>query len=295
MNIVAFVSNFQIVLKSEGSDCLDDIFKELESMGLKAEHKSIFEKNAVGPGELKINPDLAKEIVYQRKVNCPVCNTTFLTSSVRAGRIRFMDSESDLRPIYSGFDPLVYDVVVCTSCGYAHLNKYFKSVSDYKMNQVKEKISTSYNGKRYDRFYSYKDGIERYKLALFNSIEGGDLDGMRAFLCLKISWLYRGYWRELKKDSAKDFSKINELKDMENLFSSHALEGFIIAFNNEPFPIVGLDQNTLEYLIAELYRKQGKPTEARKWLSRVVGKTNSKRLKEKIKVLNELLTEDEED
>lgn len=274
---------------------MDDLFKELESMGIKSEKTSIFNKTAAEPAVRKINPNLAKEVVYQRKVGCPVCGTTFMTSSVRAGRIRFMDSEADLRPVYSGFDPVVYDVVVCSSCGYAHLNKYFKTVSDYKINQIKHKISSSYKSKQYDRVYSYKDGIERYKLALFNSIEGGDLDGMRAFLCLKISWLYRGYWEQMKSELSKEFSKIKELKDQEKIFSGYALEGFLIAFNNEPYPIVGLDQNTLEYLIAELYRRQGKLSEARKWLSRVVGKTNSKRLNEKIDVLRELLTEKEED
>lgn len=268
---------------------MDDLFKELQEMGLKRDSTKLFNRNSADKDKPKINPNMAKEVVYQRKVNCPVCSTTFMTSSIRAGRVRFLDSESDLRPIYNGIDPIVYDVVACPVCGYAHLNKFFKSISEHKVKKVKEKVAKAYNGKKYDRIYSYEDGIERYKLALFNAVEGDDLDGMRAFLCLKISWLYRGLREQLKSEESSDIMRMKSLEEQEQAFSAYALEGFLIAFNNEPFPIVGLDQNTLEYLIAELYRRQGDYHEARKWLSKVIGKANAKRLNDKIKELRELL------
>jgi len=98
---------------------MDHLFKELEEMGLKLESDKLFNRSSADGNKPKINQDLAKEVVYQRKVDCPVCGTKFLTSSIRSGRVRFLESESDLRPIYSGFDPIVYDVVACQRCLHA--------------------------------------------------------------------------------------------------------------------------------------------------------------------------------
>lgn len=276
---------------------MDNLFKDLESMGItggdninlfvdesKKEKAKVVKKKASG-----------NDIVYERSINCPVCSKSFKTTSIRAGRIRFVDTELDLRPIYSGFDPIPYDVVVCKHCGYAGLNKYYLRVSEYKAKNIKAKISANYKGKTYAKLLTYEDAVERYKLALFNSVVGNDSNGTKAYLCLKISWLYRGWRTELLETEDEDENKevIKNLLLQELTFIKNAYEGFLIAYENESFPIMSIDQGSMEYLIAELARRQGKFDESRKWLSRVIQrKTTNKRLHQKIYDVKELINKE---
>lgn len=262
---------------------MEHLFKELEELGIHTDMDiKIYNKVEKKPKKPVINPELVKEIVYQRKVTCPVCDTEFMTTSVRAGRIRFVDTELDLRPIYKSFDPVPYDVVACPMCGYAHLNKYFSKISDIKIGKVKEQIAVQFKGKHYPMVYTYQDGIERYKLALLNCVVGLDNNGMKAYLCLKISWLYRGYRLKLEAEETYEASKIFGLRELEREFSAYAYEGFVRAYEHESFPVMGIEQNSLEYLLAELARRQGDFKNAKKWLSRVIGKQNTKRFNDKI-------------
>jgi len=274
---------------------VDNLFKDLESMGISGvENINLFvdeskkEKSKVVKKTIKTN-----DIVYERSVSCPVCNKSFKTTSIRSGRIRFVDTELDLRPVYSGFDPIPYDVVVCNHCGYAGLNKYFQRVSEFKAKKIKAKISANYKGKVYPKVLSYEEAIERYKLALFNSVVGNDTNGTKAYLCLKISWLYRGWKLQLKEEESEDKDLFKALMVQELTFVRNAFEGFLIAYENETFPIMSIDQGSMEYLIAELARRQGKFDESKKWLSRVIQRqSTNKRLHNKIFEVKELINKE---
>ena len=62
---------------------------------------------------------------------------------------------------------------------------------------------------------------------------------------------------------------------------------------NESFPIAGLDENTLMYLVAELARRLGKYEESARLLGRVItSRTTPERLKEQALVIKELLKKD---
>ncbi len=269
---------------------MNEMFKELEQLGINLKEEiHLYNKPENKKNKPVVKPKIVKEVVYQRKMECPVCDSVFMTSSVRASRIRFIDTELDLRPLYEGFDPIPYDVVSCPMCGYAHLNKYFKNITDIKKDKIKDKISINFIGKDYSLEYTYEDAIERYKLALFNCIVGLDSVGIKAYLALKISWLYRGYIEKLEEDSSDNHALKRELKKMEKQFSQNAYDGFAIAYENETFPIAGIERNNIEYLIAELARRNSEFAEAKKWLSRVIVRQNSKRLNNKIFEVKELI------
>ncbi len=269
---------------------MDNLFKDLEGMGITGvENVSIFANESKKEKAKALRNEISSsDVVYERSVNCPVCNHSFKTTSIRAGRIRFIDTELDLRPVYNGFDPIPYDVVVCQHCGYAGLNKYYQRVSEFKAKNIKAKISAHYKGKVYPKILSYEEAIERYKLALFNSVVGNDSNGTKAYLCLKISWLYRGWKLSLSEDDINEDdievkAIMKDLMTQEVTFIKNAYDGFLIAYENETFPIMGINQGSMEYLIAELARRQGKFDEARKWLSRVIQrKSSNKRLHQKI-------------
>lgn len=280
-----------LILNRKVGKNVENLFKDLECMGITdGESVRLFVDDTKDKHIKAENIIHTSDILYERKITCPVCNTYFKTTSIRAGRVRFVDTELDLRPVYSGFDPIPYDVVVCSHCGYAGLNKYFQKVSEFKAKSIKVKISPYYKAKVYPMVLSYEEAIERYELALYNSALGKDSNGVKAYLCLKISWLYRGWRNKLIEEESEDSLLIQNLYNKESLFSKNALQGFILAYENEAFPIMSIDQATMEYLIAELARRQGDFREARKWLSRVIqGENVNKRLHQKIFDVKELI------
>jgi len=63
---------------------------------------------------------------------------------------------------------------------------------------------------------------------------------------------------------------LKEYKEDECRFLSQAITGFEQAYNSERFPISGMDEYTLMYLLGELNRRTGKNTEALKWFGKVI-------------------------
>ncbi len=281
---------------------MDKIFKDLERLGLKNvidvelfKHEP--KKKSKEIRKVKVIKEVdeaakAQMYIYQRKMDCPVCQKSFQTPSIRIGRIRFKGTELDLRPQYVGVDPLIYEVVVCHHCGYAATNKEFKNVSDIKKKAIIENISRHYIPHRYNEILTYEEGVERYKLALLNSAVGGDSSGIKAYLCLKISWLYRGWQESIEEVEPIDEELINALKNQEKDFAEKAYEGFKLSYANEQLPIMGIDDMTMEYLIGELARRHDDLVEARQWLGKVLSHfVIPKRLREKVFESKSLLNE----
>ena len=73
-------------------------------------------------------------------------------------------------------------------------------------------------------------------------------------------------------------------------FLRQALEGFRNAYQNEPFPIYGLQRDSLTYLIGDLNRRAGNEDEALLWLSKTIVNTNaSHRVKEMARTIKDLI------
>ena len=89
---------------------------------------------------------------------------------------------------------------------------------------------------------------------------------------------------EYKKEDAQ--ALMAEEKDL----LTNAYEGFVAAFSREDFPMCGMDQYTMMYLLAELARRIGKTDEAKRYVSKVlVARGAQKRIKEKAFALKEKL------
>ena len=73
----------------------------------------------------------------------------------------------------------------------------------------------------------------------------------------------------------------------------NAYDGFVLAISNEPFPIAGMDENTLKYIMADLARKLKKYEESARLLSAVLtSKSANHRLKDAALELKELIKRD---
>lgn len=273
---------------------MQDIFSDLSKYGLdEITDVEVFESEEEKKEEAKkqhikkINP---MEVLYDRSLLCPVCNRHINAKTLKSGKVRLERTELDLRPVYNGFEPSLYDVIVCNLCGYSSLNRTFKKITPKQIEMVREKISCRYRGTKYPDIYTYEIGIERFKLALLNTIVVNGKNSEKAYLCLKIAWLYRGWAEELLEEEEKDEKKIKECNKFEMEFISKAFEGFDKAIHEERFPTMGFDESTMEYLLGELARKLGEYETAQRHISRVLSNRNANpRLKDKARDVKELI------
>ncbi|MHC1749194.1 MAG: DUF2225 domain-containing protein [Cellulosilyticaceae bacterium] len=250
------------------------IFKDLKKFGFSdMENIDVFakrvgEKQTSGNKEEKI-----EDILYDKTYECPICEKKFTSKAIRTGKNRLIKTDTDLKPQYSMVNPILYDVIHC-ECGYTALAKVFASLTPMQYKLIKEEICARFKEGPRNECRTTEEAIDLYKLALLNTIVKKGRFGERAYICLKIAWLYR------------------DLKDENNeiIFLNHAVNGFQEAISTERFPVFEFDENTATYIIADIYRQLGKKEEALRWVSTLVLSSGvSPRLKEKAKDLKDII------
>lgn len=271
---------------------MSDIFSGLESMGLGGlKDMKIYEEDKKenpkgGSNAAAEHVVLESDYIFDKKIQCPVCDKEFKSKTVKTGKPRLIGSDSDLRPKYSGIDSIKYDAIVCPNCGYAALSRYFGYMTTAQANLIKENVSAKFkklpeNGDT----YSYDEAINRHKLALFNSIVKKAKISERAYTCLKLAWLYRGKKENLPAGSDAE-QKECEKNEMEML--TNAFDGLSASRSKEDFPICGMDESTFDYLLADLAARVGNYDFATKMASAViVSRTANTKLKEKARDLRD--------
>ncbi len=280
---------------------MSNIFAGLESFGFKnVEKVDVYQEN----GDDKQNAEKAaqeqkkeiseEDLLFDKSYTCPVCDNEFKSRMVRAGKVRLAGADSDLRPRYMGVDSLKYDAILCPKCGYATLNRYFNFVMDSQAKNIKEKISANFHYQpESGRIYTYDDALARHKMALLNTVVKNGKNSERAYTCLKMAWLCRGK-RELLMQGDYKKEEVAQLINEEKELLSNAYEGFSVAFSKEDFPMCGMDEYTMLYLLAELARRIGKNDDAKRYVSKVlVARNAQRRIKDKAFALKEKLNEKE--
>lgn len=234
------------------------IFSGLEDLGLDLTSDDIFKSEADGAGSKKGGQGAKKEVkeedfLFDKTYECPICGTEFKERTLRTGKARLLKTDIDLRPTFEGIEPLKYDVVHCPHCGYTALTRFFGPMTNMQKKNIIEKICAHYCRQEKESVtYTYEEAIGRYKLALANAMVRMAKTSEKAYICLRSGWLVRSYMDELEKNSDKNAAKIKEMKALETEFIKNAYEGFIAARESESFPMCGMDETTLDYLIATL-------------------------------------------
>lgn len=235
-----------------------------------------------------------EDVIFDKTFTCPVCDQEFKSKTVKSGKVKLLTLDTDLRPIYQSMDPLKYDAIVCPSCGYAALNRFFKYVTSAQAGLIKNNITAAFRGmKETGTIYDYDDAIARHKLALVNAIVKKSKVSERAYTCLKTAWVIRGKSEHLSKD-LPDYSKQLVALEKEELeFLDKAYTGFEEAFSKEDFPMCGMDESTITLLMAELARKSGKYDAAGRWISKVlISKDANERIKQKARDIKDLIKDE---
>ena len=199
-------------------------------------------------------PEVKEEtFLFYKSYECPVCYQGFKAKTVRSGKLRSLGTDRDLRPLYDQMEPLKYDVVICPHCGYAALTRFFGGLTAGQIKAIKENISANFHPVEEEKeTYTYEEALYRYKLCLANTIVKHGKVSEKAYICLKAGWLLRSMGENLDP-AVEDYNKkIQEIKEQEKDFLKNALDGLINARQTESYPICGMDEVTLEYLIAVL-------------------------------------------
>lgn len=213
-----------------------------------------------------------KEFLLEKSIRCPVCDTVFKTKMVKTGRVKRLEPDFDLRPRFQYIDTNKYDVSSCPKCGYTAMNRYFSHLSSGQIKMIDEGVRRKFKQTNLvePEEYSYDEAIDRYKLALYSTIVKKGKTSEKAFECLKISWLYRGKNEELMASSDKDAKAIKESQKEEQVYYAQAYDGFLKAIASEAFPMCGMEESTINLLVASMAFKLQKYDIASRFVSLVL-------------------------
>ncbi|MBR6159817.1 MAG: DUF2225 domain-containing protein [Lachnospiraceae bacterium] len=270
----------------------------LSNLGLgKLEDADIFkeeEKNS--PSRPKREPEPKKEeapfdekdVLFDKSAECPVCSKKFTYRAVKTGKARAIGQDPDLRPKYAKFDPAKYDVVVCPYCGYGCLVRYFAPLPQAQVKLLKEGIGGRVHGVSNNPILSYDDAIQRYQVALASSIVKRAKDSEKALVCLKMAWVIRGK-KETPPDDEPDYDEVMaQLRNDENEALRAAYDGFVNARQKETYPMAGMDEITIDYLLGVLSARFGDYNISQKMIATILtSKTASSRIKDRARELKE--------
>jgi len=219
---------------------------------------------------------------FIKEFECPICRAKFTTSVLRESKLRMLRME-ELRPVYRDIEPLCYDVMLCVNCGYAALKDRFPVVADRQRDAILANIRTNYanfmpaeNPPEIDM----KQGVERLKYALLTALVKKVSLGERAVLLAKIAWLYKA------------------MEDETNYlyYAKYANQELTKAYQSETFPIFGMSEGVVTYLLARFAADEQDYTTAIKFLSNIiVNKNLSTRLRELARDLKEYVQEQRKD
>ena len=113
----------------------------LESMDLYETPKKAEEGDK---GEQKPHTVQEQDFLFDKSFTCPLCDREFKARTVKIGKAKLAGSDLDLRPRYEQIDLLKYDVIMCPSCGYAALSRFFKYLTSPQAKNIQKTISATF-------------------------------------------------------------------------------------------------------------------------------------------------------
>ena len=204
---------------------------------------------------MRIDRDLNMlQPLYDKKINCPFCESNFTSKKVRSRFIKPQKVDSDFCPLFkdTDYNPLFYYVLICPHCGFSfteEFTKYFsQSVKDkvHKEITIKKDKNLDYCSER-----DYEKAVSSYKLAIYCAELVKEKHIVFAHLCLRLAWIYRG---KGKREEELRFLKLSLSQYEKSYFNSD--------FDPEKVP-----ELQILYMIGELNRRLGNFSEAVKYFS----------------------------
>lgn len=192
--------------------------------------------------------------LYNSKTKCPACDAKIEFTKVRVRSVRLLRQDTDFCPYYEGENPILYEAVVCSECGYGSHVTTFENISRYEKDKVLARITSKWNKRSFTGERTLDQALEAYKIVYLNLYERESPKSEIAKICLRIAWLYR-----YKKETE------NEKK-----FLEHALNQYKIAYHDEDLSQGKFDEYTCMFIIGELCMRLGYYEESTQWFSRLI-------------------------
>ena len=276
---------------------MSDLLSGLEQFGLgNLKNMNLYEDTTKkadenGGGKPAAPVMQEQDYLFDKSYTCPICDREFKARTVRVGKVKLSGTDLDLRPKYDQVDLLKYDIIMCPHCGYAALSRFFKFVSSPQAKNIKTTISASFKPQtEVKEVYSYEDALERYKLTLANAIVKQAKPSEKAYICLKTAWLLRGKGEHMDTSAPDYAEQKKKLDEEENEYLHNALEGFLAARQTENFPMCGMDEPTVDYLISVLSMRFEQYDVATRLVSGILtNPTANPRMKDKARMVKEML------
>lgn len=260
------------------------LFSGLEKFGLKSINQTDIYKEE--KAEVK-KQEAAKKAVEEPKeedfilvktIRCPVCDKPFKTKMVKSGRVKRLEPDFDLRPRQQYIDSLKYDVSSCPNCGYTAMNRYFERITMGQIKLIQEHICKNFKSDALadeSILTDYDKAIDLHKLSLYTAMIKRARTSEKAYNCLVLSWLYREKAAMETGADEASLKKKAEYKQEEENFYKEAYDGLMKSVSTEMFPICGMDQSTMDYLLANMSFYFKEYEMASKCLSNVLTSPNS--------------------
>lgn len=239
-----------------------------------------------------------EDFLLLKSIRCPVCDGVFRTTMIKSGRAKRKEPDMDLRPRFEYIDTNKYDVASCPHCGYTAIHRYFPHLSPLQTKLIKEGVCAKFKTpptKQVEEIevLDYDVAIERYKLALYTTIVKKGQTSEKAYECLKISWLLRGKIEQLtEEDADKNKEVIEACRKEYDSFYQQAFDGYVKAMASESYPMCGMDQSTVDLLIAAMAFNLGKYDYSSRFVSSlIVSRTASANIRKRAHDMKELIIE----
>ena len=244
---------------------MDKILSGLAKFGLDEnlvkdlfEEESSSQRGSGAPTEVKVvEPPKETDFLLLKTVRCPICDGVFRTPVIKSGRAKRKESDLDLRPRFEYIDTNKYDVASCPKCGFTAMHRYFGNLAPVHAKLIKEGVLSKLKtppSKAITELepISYDAAIDLYKIALYTSVVKKAKNSEKAYICLKIAWLLRGKIEELSVEAEKNKEAIAACQKDYDTFYKQAFDGFVKAISSESYPMAGMEQSTVDLLIAAM-------------------------------------------
>ena len=186
---------------------------------------------------------------------CPICGETTRIVKVKS-KLLAESTDEDFCVHYKDFNPYFYKIWFCEHCGFAADEKTFLgSIPLAHKKKIQEFLNSRKLGLKFVEERQVPDAVASFKLAIFYAELTGQTLAKRAGLYLELGWIYRA----------------SEEKERENEMLERAISLYDRSLMTERYPINGLSDNTVIYLIGALYYRLHDFEKSTQYLSRIIG------------------------
>lgn len=196
------------------------------------------------------------EPLYDKKLQCPICSTNFISKKVRSKFIKVNTYDTDFCPIYEdgSVNGLLYNIFVCPSCGYSFSEDFSKYFPPLTKEEILEKIASHWMPHNFSEERAIPAALQTYKLAAYAASLKKEKHIVIAGLHLRTAWLYR----------------MMNKQEKEQRFMRMAIEEYSSSFSNEDYKGTQVSDVRILYLLGDLSRRTAQYDAAVKYFSMVI-------------------------